>query len=131
MDSSFLEALLLPWWKVVTYLLTLTVSAIAIKVTINFDLNEWLKQRRTNKLLEEIGNRSLECSHGWTLYPNNAYSQCVGCQAWIATGLLVTARQLGVEGLMILAEYPGVTVTQEEMVVISDYQGKNTPPTEN
>ena len=45
MEGEFLETLFLPWWKGLVYIFALTLSIAAIRVTVKFDLNAWLKRR--------------------------------------------------------------------------------------
>ena len=124
MDSTLVEALLLPWWKVPVYICTITLSVVAVRISIKFDLNAWLKRRRHSQLLSKIGKRSEQCRHGWNLYTNAPYSQCASCQAWIATSVLLAARAIGDSKLIILAAYPGaIPVQKGEFIVVQNYVG--------
>ena len=40
MESSIAEAVLLPWWKIVIYIVSLVLAVITIKVTVTFNLND-------------------------------------------------------------------------------------------
>ena len=119
------EELLVPWWKILIYVLFATFSVAAIRFTIKLDLNELLKRRRRAKLLNEIGKRSDRCRHGWILYPHSTYSQCSICQAWINTGVLLMAKSIGDKDLIIIAERPGINVDlKDEHIIVVDYVGK-------
>ena len=107
------------------YILVIALSAVAIKVTISLDLNAWLERRREAKMLAHIGKRAKRCRHAWTLHPNNTFSQCAMCLAWIPTAILITARELLGDGkLIILAEYHGEIVPPKGVIiVVHDYIG--------
>ncbi len=128
MDSSLAETLFVPWWKVILYGLAIAISIVAIRVSIKFDLNEWLNRRREGRLLKERHKIVDQCRHGWTLYPSSPFSTCNGCQAWISTPILLTARQLGDVKPMILAEYQGAVLRSKGgpkgPIVVNDYIGR-------
>ena len=92
MESSIAEAVLLPWWKIVIYIASLVLAVITIKITITFNLNDWLKERKEAKELKDRQKASRKCQHIWTLYPNSPYSRCDDCLVLISTGILITAR---------------------------------------
>ena len=52
MESSIAEAVLVPWWKIVIYMASLVLAVITIKVTITFNLNEWLRGLCTNNRIK-------------------------------------------------------------------------------
>ena len=58
MESSIAEAVLLPWWKIVIYIVSLVLAVITIKVTVTFNLNDWLRGRKEAK---EPLNKLLDC----------------------------------------------------------------------
>ena len=92
MESSIAETVLLPWWKIVIYIASLVLAVITIRVTITFDINSWLKERKEAKELRDRDKASRNCQHIWTLYPNSPYSRCDNCLILISTGILITAR---------------------------------------
>ena len=124
MESEFLEALFLPWWKGLVYIFALTLSVVAIRVTIKLDLNAWLKRRDVAKRLATMKKLAETCRHAWTLYPSSPFSRCTLCQAWISTSILLVAREIMDEGPIILAEQQGVVATpQEGHIVVDSYMG--------
>ena len=124
MESSIAEAVLLPWWKIVIYIASLVLAVITIKVTITFDLNVWLKERKEAKELREREKASRKCAHIWTLYPNNPYSRCDRCLILISTSILLTARAVLEPKPVISGELHGIIMKpgKNEMVT-SDYVG--------
>ena len=54
MENTILEALLISWWKGILIILAIAFSAVVIRVSVNLDLNEWLKRRETAKHMDEI-----------------------------------------------------------------------------
>ena len=129
LDSELIEQLLLPWWKGVVYILVIAfsavASAVAIKITFTFNLNEWMERKAEERTTREVRKRAMDCAHSWTLYPSSPYSQCVSCQSWISTSILMVAREYGVSPApRILAEFPGAVVQPRRgMVVVSNYMG--------
>ena len=124
MESTILESLFLPWWKGLLYILALTVSAVTIRLTINFDLNEFLKRRRQIQLTNAMGKLADKCRHAWTLYPDGPYSHCALCQAWIATSFLLAMQEHADVKPVIFEIHPGVVVSQKgEYIVVNDYIG--------
>ena len=120
MDGNFLETLFLPWWKGLVYIFALTLSVVAIRVTIRFDLNAWLKRRDSAKRFAAIMKHAKTCRHAWTLYPSSPFSPCAKCQAWISTSILVVARQFGEVKPIILAERPRVVANPQKGEVFTD-----------
>ena len=92
MDSAVLEAILLPWWKLVIYMATVTLGIIAVRISIKFDVNKWLKTRNEAKRIKDREKASRNCKHIWTLYTNSPYSRCDNCLVLISTSILVAAR---------------------------------------
>ena len=123
MESTILEELLSPWWKILLYILGLAVAIIAIKIVIKFDVNVWLKDRRTNKAKKKYEHQVLQCNHGWTLYPDSAYSQCNGCQALIQTSTLMVALNLADEKPIIMGTRYGIVIHPKRgALVVKDYK---------
>ena len=85
MDSSTLEALILPWWKLPIYLLAITLSIVTIRVSIRFDINSWLQERRKLRERKQRLKFVEQCQHLWTLYTASPHSRCNRCNALIAT----------------------------------------------
>ena len=124
MESSITEILLVPWWKMVVYILVLAFSIVAVRVTFQLDLNAYLITRRKNKLKNEQLKRSRQCRHAWTLFPDSHFSSCANCHGWITTAILQAARNIADVRPIILAERPGVTIEhQGELVIVDDYIG--------
>lgn len=92
METSIAEAVLLPWWKIIIYIASLVLAVVTIKITITFNLNEWLKTLREAKELRDRQKASRKCQHIWTLYTGSPYSRCDNCLILISTGILLTAR---------------------------------------
>ena len=95
MENSLIESLILPWWKIPVYILTVALGTIAIRVSVKFDINAWLKTRKESKELRDRGKASERCPHIWTLYPHSPYSRCDRCLVLISTSLLTAARAHG------------------------------------
>ena len=89
METAVLEALFLPWWKIVLYIGALAVAIITIRFTISFNINFWLESRRAAKAIKERRKRARSCRHFWTLYHSSQYSRCNRCAAFIATTTLL------------------------------------------
>ena len=92
MESSIWEAVFLPWWKGLIYMVSLVLSVIAVKVTITFDLSDWLKERKKAKELSERKRVVSKCAHIWTVYSVSPYSRCDRCMALASTTLLLNAK---------------------------------------
>ena len=122
--DPLLEQLLLPWWKIIVYFVALVVGGIGIKVSLKFNVNTWMEDRKQSKALAEQGKIIAECGHMWTLYPNSIYSQCNLCSAYIQTTTLLAAEQLEVKPI-ILATNPGVRLNPSAgELVATDYVGQ-------
>ena len=119
MDSTLADALFLPWWKNILYFFAIALSIVAVRFSTNFDLNAWLEQRRHSRLLAEVFKASNQCKHAWTLYPSSQYSQCVSCQAWIATDILIVARTHFSPKPVIIAERPDVVFDHKGVLVLA------------
>ena len=119
MDVALAEALFLPWWKGILYILAIAFSIVAVKVTINFDLNEWQKSRKEAKSNAQLKKLAKKCRHMWTLYPNSPLSRCNKCYAFITTSILLFARATGDDKLIILAEYPRGVISQEGSIIVT------------
>ncbi len=46
METSVVEAIFLPWWKILLYMLGLVLAVVTIRISIKFDMNTWLENRR-------------------------------------------------------------------------------------
>ena len=57
METSVVEAIFLPWWKILLYMLGLVLAVVTIRISIKFDMNTWLENRRiglcTKSLIQE------------------------------------------------------------------------------
>ena len=111
MESKILEELLSPWWKILLYMLGLVATAVAIKIVIKFDVNQWLRDLREGKIRRASAVRAEQCGHMWTLYTHCIYSQCNMCLAFIPTSTLQFARNhLDIKPLIVgIAE--GIMIT--------------------
>ena len=124
MENSLVEALLLPWWKPVIYMVTVTLGAITFKISVNFDINTWLKERKESKELRDREKASRKCSHIWTLYTHSPYSRCDKCLILISTSILNFASEYSSTKPLISGIANGVLMkpgTKE--IVTSDYIG--------
>ena len=74
---------------IVVTVLAIVVGIIAVRVTIRFDLNAWLRDRREAKILKSKMKLAKQCDHMWTLYHASPYSRCNLCLAYIATTTLL------------------------------------------
>lgn len=92
METSVAEALLLPWWKIVIYILVAAIGIVTIRIGVKFDINTWLKERKEAKILKDREKASMQCQHLWTLYPNSPYSRCDKCLILISTSILNFAK---------------------------------------
>ena len=86
-----MEAIILPWWKLPIYIAIATLGIVAIRISIKFDMNSWLKARTESKTLKERRKVSRRCLHMWTLYDDSPYSRCDKCQILISTSILVAS----------------------------------------
>ena len=124
MENSLIEALLLPWWKPVIYMVTVTLGAITFKISVKFDINTWLKERKESKELRDREKASRKCSHIWTLYTHSPYSRCDKCLILISSSILNLARVYSSTKPLISGIANGVLMkpgTKE--IVTSDYIG--------
>lgn len=122
---------LLPWWKIVIYMASFVLAVITIKVTITFNLNDWLRGRKEAKDLKERGKVIGECPHVWTLYADNPYSRCDLCLVLISTSLLLVAIERGDPLPLISGELRGMIMKPgRKEIVTRNYIGakiKNEP----
>ena len=65
------------------------VGAIGVKLAINFDVNEWLRDRRAAKSFKARKKHADKCRHAWTLYHASPFSLRNLCLAYIATSTLL------------------------------------------
>ena len=115
-------------WTLIAVVAVVGLIGAVVAFRIRFDLNVWLRDRRDEKILKEFNKRADRCAHAWTLYPNDTYSQCVGCEAWIQTNMLLAARRVGDVKPLILGERPGVVVKHDgPFVLVNNYIGKVGP----
>ena len=121
--DPLLEQLLLPWWKIIAYFLALVVGVIGIRVSLKFDVNTWMEQRRKSKLLADQRRRAAKCGHVWTLYPSSVYSQCNFCLAYIQTSTLLVGQQLDVQPTIVGTNYAAVLNPTEGAIVATGYIG--------
>ena len=87
-----LEELLVPWWKILLYMLGLIATLVVIRIVIKFDVNQWQKDRREAKARKDGEKVVTQCGHVWTLYPHSEFSQCNVCLALIKTLTLLFAK---------------------------------------
>ena len=96
MDATLLNELVSPWWKPIVFTaamcLIIIAGIIAVRVTIRFDLNVWLKDRRGAKAEKNQMKVVNGCAHEWTLYSRSSYSRCNVCMGLIATTTLMAYR---------------------------------------
>ena len=125
MENSILENLLLPWWKILLYLFAAVVAVFTIKVSLTFNLNTWLQDRKKAKEVEELKKIASECGHVWTLYPGSVYSRCNLCLAFIATSTLVYAKEHFDKRPLFAGVHHGVhIVPPKPSIMVTDYIGK-------
>ena len=124
MENSVVEALILPWWKIPVYIVTVTLGIITIRISVKFDMNTWLEARRESKELRGREKASRKCPHIWTLYPTSPYSRCDNCLILISTSILALARSSLGPKPAISGQLPGIFMKpgKNEMVT-SDYMG--------
>lgn len=124
------EELLLPWWKLPFYALALGLMVLSIRVAITFNMNDFLENRRQDKLNRYNLKRANQCSHCWTLFVDSPHSRCDFCNGLISTTLLLTMQQLALQEddithPMISGQVRGITIEpQEGGILVSDYIGK-------
>ena len=124
MDTTIIESLLSPWWKVLLYMVILIVGSIAIRISFTLDVNEWLKDRRSAKQLKNIEKASRKCRHSWTLYHRSPISQCNSCLVAISTSILLIARELAdIKPLIFAESYDIVPKFPGGYPITSDYIG--------
>ena len=124
MDESSWGTYLLPWWKPLIYLLVAFGGAATFKVSMTFNLNEYLKRRDEGKVQKERLKDVKGCMHIWNLYLRSEFSQCNLCMAVIKTALLLYAREHFDEKPTIIATSPSVQVNPEGTIQVSDYIGR-------
>ncbi len=127
MESSILETLLVPWWKIVVYFATAVVGVIGIKISLTFDINTWMQDRRKEKKINELKKIASECGHVWTLYPDSRFSQCNLWMSFIATSTLTLAVanvHLKEKPLFAGTFYQGHIEPPEGTFGVSDYVGQ-------
>ena len=128
MDSEVAEALLLPWWKIVIYVIIVAIAVVSIRITVKFDWNAWAERREKNKQSAALVAAAKSCKHGWTLYPSSPYSRCGICMAVIDTALLMTAMNASTQPKpLILATQHGVVLTPGKSIVVTNYIGRSDP----
>ena len=115
-----LEELILPWWKIPIYILTTLIGIAAIKVTVKFDVNEWRRERRKQKLLKAQHKRIESCRHVWTLYDSSEFSQCNKCMVLISTSILLMAMNAQVDDVRIYTVHTGVMISTKGEVLYTD-----------
>ena len=125
MDAEVIKALLLPWWKVPVYILSIAVAVTTIRIGIKFDVNDWMATRRSHKILQDNMKAVKSCCHAWTLYHSSQYSVCNSCMALIATSTLLAAFHSGGNYRpIIFGERHGVSInTRKGSIVVSDWGG--------
>ena len=126
MEPSIVEAIFLPWWRSLVYLFALVIGTIAIRITVNFDLNTYLQERKEEKYDQARLKAIEECGHVWTLYWNSPYSRCDRCLCLISTSVLnlmlsesVSGPRPFISGHSSLLMTPGA-----KEVVVGNYVGK-------
>ena len=125
MEAFTIEAYLLPWWKLIVWLLVLAALFVSIRIAIRFDLNEWLEFRRRAKKEKDRLKAADNCSHAWTLYHRSPYSECNNCLAIIATSTLLAAIQLSDVRPIVFGENRDLRIEPVKgCVVVSDFIGK-------
>ena len=124
MDSNMLEEILLPWWKILSYMAALIATAVAIKVVIKFDVNLWFKDLREGRRRRDSVKRAEQCGHVWTLYPQCVYLQCNMCLAFIFTSTLLFAMTHFDIKPLIVGKANDIMITPGERdIIATDYIG--------
>ena len=124
METSIVEALLLPWWKILLYIVITTIGIITIRITVKFDINTWLQERKEAKALEDRDKASRKCQHLWTLYTHSPYSRCDKCLVLISTSILNFAREHSNTKPLISGIANGIVMTPgKNEIVIDNYIG--------
>lgn len=125
MESSIVEAIFLPWWKSLVYLFSLVIGTIAIRITVNFDLNTYLQERKEEKYYQARLKASEECGHVWTLYLNSPYYRCDRCLCLISTSVLNLMSSESVSGPRpLISGYSSLLMTPgAKEVIVENYVG--------
>ena len=80
------------WGIIATLIIVITsligVATGAVKIQIQFDLNDYLKDRQENKERKRIEKISKRCFHAWVIYPANDLAQCNLCFIFIKNSTL-------------------------------------------
>ena len=126
METTILEALLLPWWKIFAYIGATALAAIAIRITVKFDANTWLESRQTANAIKESRKRAAVCRHVWTLYSHSQYSICNHCEALIATSNLLLFRND--HKVLIAGQVSGMQIVGKEGAILVDNPYGNIRP---
>ncbi len=127
MEPSVVETIFLPWWKSAVYIFTvffgLVAAVIAIRITINFDLNAFLKDKKEERHLRDRLKNSEKCGHVWTLYYSSPFSRCDKCLCLISTSVLLLMRN-GPEPRPLISGYSNLLMTPgEKEVYVENYVG--------
>ena len=118
METTILEALFLPWWKILAYIGATALAAIAIRITVKFDANTWLENKRSANAIKESRKRATVCRHVWTLYTHSQYSVCNQCEALIATSTLLLFRND--REVLIAGQVSGMQIIGKEGSILVD-----------
>ena len=97
-NTTVLEELLIPWWKLPIYVLSIGLTTVCVRIAITFDVNAWLQKKQEDKQKKEALKRVNECSHIWTLYRSSTHSRCDRCGCLISTTLLLSANEFSKRG---------------------------------
>lgn len=128
METSVAESIFLPWWKILVYVTAVVIATVAIRITVKFDLNAFLKDRREDKKLSERKRDIEKCAHIWTLYTNSPYSRCDRCLCLISTSILLSLRQSSAPPVISATSNIFMTPGKDEFYIQSMVAGDK-PPT--
>ena len=85
---------------VVTTAVVVVLGIVAIRITITFDINIWLQDRRVAKPRNEDLRRANRCADAWTISHASTYSRCNLCLAYIPTkSLLLLESAVAIAGI--------------------------------
>ena len=118
MENTILEALFLPWWKILAYIGAAALAVIAIRITVKFNANTWLENRQSANAIKESRKRAAVCRHVWTLYTHSQYSVCNQCEALIATSTLLLFQND--REVLIAGRFAGMQIVGKEGAILVD-----------
>ena len=123
MDAPILQVVFVHWWKILLYIITLTLAIVSVRFVFSLDLNAWQEARRRDRSRRERRKIVEGCRHAWVISLRSPFSRCSKCQCLISTAILL--RVGGNSSCVILTEDHHWSITgDEDNLITSDWIGK-------